>query len=102
MADSIQAIAARYTNLTMSGDGIAEINGLSLMPFEGSYPEAPANGRLALVLVEPRLLETAGDPTLRPALLERLRRFKGDMRAEGLYSRFLLADLYRGPVQKDG
>ena len=56
----------------MSSDGIAEINGLSLMPFEGGYPEAPANARLALVLIEPRLLEVAGDPTLRSVIDEGL------------------------------
>ena len=35
-------------------------------------------------------------------LLHCLQRFKGDLRAEGLFTRFIIADLYHGPVHKDG
>jgi hypothetical protein len=103
MPDQLLSIASNYTNFTMTGDGIPEINSLSYLPFESEYPEPATSSRLALVLVEPRLLDAVGDATLRPALLRSLRRLKGDLRAEGLLSRFFVADIYNGTaVQKDG
>jgi hypothetical protein len=86
----------------MTGDGIPEINSLAYMPFEGEYADPLPTARLALVLIEPRLLETAGNSALHTELIRCLQRFKGDIRAEGLLSRFIIADLYRGPVHKDG
>ena len=102
MPDQLLSIASNYSNLALTGDGLPEINSLSYLPFESEYPEPPVSARLALVLVEPRLLDTMGDATLRPALLRALRRFKGDLRAEGLFSRFFLANIYDGTVHKDG
>lgn len=102
MPDQLLSIASNYSNFALTGDGLPEINSLSYLPFESEYPEPPVSARLALVLVEPRLLDTMGDATLRPALLRALRRFKGDLRAEGLFSRFFLANIYDGTVHKDG
>ncbi len=102
MVDLLSPIMTRYTNYTMTGDGLPEINSLTYLPFESSYADPPAAGRLALVLIEPRLLDSTGDRTLQSDLVRRLQRFKGDLRAEGLYTRFILTDLYRGTAHKDG
>ncbi|MFQ4138420.1 hypothetical protein PGN35_019080 [Nodosilinea sp. PGN35] len=102
MTDVLLPIMTRYTNYTMTGDALPEINSLSYLPFESNYADPPVSGRLALVLVEPRLLESTGDATLRADLVQRLQRLKGDLRAEGLHTRFILANLYRGTVHKDG
>jgi len=102
MSDLLAPIIGRYANFAMTSDAIPEINALTYMGFEAAYPDLAPDGRLALVLIEPRLIDTSGDPNLRGALMQRLQRLKGDLRAEGLQSRFLLADLYRGPVHKDG
>jgi hypothetical protein len=102
MADLLLPILNQYTNFVRASDGIPEINSLTYMPFESGYSAPPADVRFALVLIEPRLLDATGNAALRPQLLRCLHRFKGDLRAEGLYTRFLLANLYRGPAHKDG
>jgi len=102
LANLFSPILNRYTNFTMTGDGLPEINSLTLLPFESEFPEPEAGQRLALVLIESRLLEPRGDPALLPALMQKLRRHKTDLRAEGLVGRFISASVYRGPVQKDG
>lgn len=102
MADLLAPILSSFTNYAMTGDGIPEINALTYAPFEGLYASPAPEQRLSLVLIEPRLLDPNGDPELRTQWLARLRRFKGDLRAEGLSSRFILANLYSGPVHKDG
>lgn len=102
MTDLLAPIMSKYTNFTMTSDGIPEINSLKYMSFESGYPDPSPTQRVALVLIEPRLLDTTGNPTLHTDLIKCLQRFKGDLRAEGLLSRFILADLYRGPVHKDG
>lgn len=103
MTDLLSQIMARYTNYAMTGDGLPEINSLNYLPFESSYSDPPASGRLGLVLVEPRLLDpTTGDRTLLRDLVRRLQRLKGDLRAEGLYTRFILTNVYHGTAHKDG
>jgi hypothetical protein len=102
MVDLLSPIMTRYTNYTMTGDGLPEINALTYLPFESNYADPPASGRLALVLIEPRLLDSTGDATLRSDLVRRLQRLKGDLRAEGLHTRFILTDLYHGTAHKDG
>jgi hypothetical protein len=103
MADLLAPIMSRYTNYAMTSDGIPEINSLAYVPFEGGYPDPLPTQRLALVLIEPRLLDAAkGNPAFGTELMRCLRRFKGDLRAEGLLTRFITANLYRGPVHKDG
>lgn len=102
MADLLAPILSSFANYAMTGDGIPEINALTYAPFEGSYPSPSPDQRLALVLIEPRVLDASGNADLRVQLQDRLRRFKGDLRAEGLSSRFVMANLYTGPVHKDG
>ncbi len=102
MTDLITPIMARFANFAMTSDGLPEINALTYLGFESDFADPLPTQRLALVLVEPRLLATAGDPAKHQALVQRLRRFKGDLRAEGLLTRFIAADLYGGAVHKDG
>ena len=102
MSDLLAPIMNRYTNYAMTGDGIPEINSLSYLSFESGYTDPLPEQRLALILVEPRLFEPTGNPAFRADLMRCLQRFKGDLRAEGLLTRFISANLYRGPVHKDG
>lgn len=102
MSDLLTPVMNRYSNYAMTGDGIPEINSLSYLPFENGYADPLPAQRLALVLIEPRLLEPTGTPSFRADLNRCLQRFKGDLRAEGLLTRFITANLYRGPVHKDG
>ncbi len=102
MVDLLAPIMNRYTNFAMTSDGISEINSLAYMPFESTYVDPLPTQRLALVLIEPRLLEATGNSAFRTDLIRCLQRFKGDLRAEGLITRFIVANLYRGTVHKDG
>ncbi|MEJ7678274.1 MAG: hypothetical protein WKG06_10520 [Segetibacter sp.] len=47
---------SHYANYAMTGDGIAEINELAYMSFESEYAGPSSTERLAIVLIEPRLL----------------------------------------------
>ena len=102
MSDLITPVMTRYANFAMTGDGIPEIQTLAFLEIEAEFPDPLPDQRLALVLVESRLLGSAGDASLKPALLKKLRRLKSDMRAEGLTSRFITASVYQGPIHKDG
>lgn len=102
MADLIAQIMTQYSGYTMTSDAVPEITSLTYVPFENEYPEPAPGQRLALVLVEPRLLAATGSAAFRTDLVRCLRRFKGDLRAEGLASRFILANLYQGSIHKDG
>jgi len=102
MPDLLVPIMSQYTNYAMTGDGIPEINSLSYLSFESGYTDPLPAQRLALILVEPRLFEPTGNPAFRADMMRCLQRFKGDLRAEGLLTRFISANLYRGPVHKDG
>ena len=105
MPDAILDILNRYTNFSIRNDGAPEIKSLRYAPFEKPDYEVPSNGRLALVLIEPRILQPIAGLTADDDLLPRLERWKGDLRAEGLFSRFILVDLYPSVLQgvpKDG
>jgi hypothetical protein len=102
MSDLLAPIMNQYSNFAMTGDGIPEINSLTYLPFESGYPDPLPAQRVVLVLVEPRLLAATGNAAFRTDLTQCLQRFKGDLRAEGLFSRFIAANIYGGAVQKDG
>lgn len=102
MADLLLPILSRYTNFTMTTDGVPEINSMRYMPFETDFPEVSTTSRFVIVLVEPRLMDTGSNPELKNQLINALLRYKADLRAEGLFSRFVLADVYKGPIHKDG
>jgi hypothetical protein len=102
MADLIAPIMARYLNYNINGEFSPEIVSLNYAGFENAAETIPADGRLVLVLIEPRILNAI--PNLTPAddLTSRLLRFKGDLRAEGYHSRFILANVYQGNINQDG
>lgn len=99
MSAMIQRIMSRYQNYDRNADGDPAIISLSFLNFEQGGEEIPHNARMVLVLVESRLLiPLAGAEDLQPQLL----RFKGDLRAEGFFSRAIRADLYQGARHQDG
>lgn len=102
MSDLIAPIMARYRNYNINGEPSPEIVSLDYASFENTVDSISTDGRLVLVLIEPRILQTI--PGLGPAddLSSRLLRFKGDLRAEGYHSRFILANVYRGNINQDG
>lgn len=102
MPDAIARIMSRFANLALTGDGLPEIETLHYLPFESSFPAPTSAQRLALVLVEPRLLAPGGNAALGDRLMRALRRFKTDLRGEGLTTRFIAAGVYGGAVHKDG
>lgn len=102
MADPLIAIMNEFRNYNINGDGAPEINSLTYASFENLNEEIPAGARFALVLIEPRILNTIPGATTNDDLLPRLIRYKADLRADGLYSRFILADVYRGNRHQDG
>ncbi len=99
MPDLIERIMTRFQNFDRNADGAPAIVSLRYLDFELPTEEIPSDARIVLVLVEPRLLNPiSGTEDMTP----RLPRFKGDLRAEGFYSRFIRADVYRGPRHQDG
>lgn len=99
MPNVIDGILASYDNFDLNVDGDASIKSLKLAAFETPGEAIPHTGRLVLVLVEARLLAPlAGGMDL----TSRLVRLKGDLRAEGLFTRFIVVDLYAGPRHQDG
>ena len=101
-ADLIAPIMSKYQNYNINADPSPEIISLEYASFENKSESIPANGRLVLVLIEPRIL--APIPGLNPSddLISRLIRYKGDIRAEGYHSRFIIANVYRGNRNQDG
>jgi hypothetical protein len=83
MSDLISPIMSRYANFTMTSDGLAEINSLTYLGFESDFADPLPDQRLALVLVEPRLLAPSGDPALQPALMQSLRQTQGGPAGRG-------------------
>ena len=102
MADILMPILSSYANFCMTADRVPEIIGLRYLSFESNFPDLDASSRLVIVLVEPRLIEVGDDINLQTEFINSLIRYKADLRAEGLLSRFILADVYKGPIHKDG
>jgi hypothetical protein len=102
MSDILTTIVDRYANFSMTDDRAPEIVSLRYLSFENSFPDPDASSRLVIVLVEPRLIEAGDDANLQAELINSLLRYKADLRAEGLMSRFILADVYKGSIHKDG
>lgn len=102
MADPIIAIMNAFRNYNINGDAAPEINSLTYASFEDPSETIPSSARFALVLIEPRVLNTIAGATAADDLVARLMRYKADLRAEGLYSRFIIADVYKGNRNQDG
>ncbi|EAQ30144.1 hypothetical protein NAP1_05190 [Erythrobacter sp. NAP1] len=102
MADIVKQIMDRYAGFSLKSGDDADINSLTYLDFEEPEDQPPIGGRLVLVLVESRILDAIDGETPDQDLLSRLERFKGDLRAEGMHTRFIRADLYDGVDHKDG
>ena len=102
MSDLIAPIMARYRNYNINGEPYPEIISLDYASFENAADSIPSDGRLVLVLIEPRILEPIAGLNPADDLSVRLLRFKGDLRAEGYHSRFILTNVYRGNINQDG
>ncbi len=98
---SVEQIASSYTNFDIDGDGIREINSISLMDFEPAIPLGTGVQGLALVLVEPRLLASPSG-TMNATVRNHLINHRDDLVREGYRTRFLLADVYHGAQHQDG
>lgn len=101
-ADLIAPLFSKYSNYNINSEATPEIQKLAYSPFENAAESIPAEGRLVLVLIEPRVLALIPGATAADDLTSRLLRFKGDLRAEGLHSRFINAEVYRGAANQDG
>jgi hypothetical protein len=97
---SVAQIADSYSDFDLDGDGVLEINSLSLMDFEPATPLGGSLG-LAIVLVDPRLLQSSS-PELNATVRNHLINHRDDLVREGYSTRFLLADVYRGVQHQDG
>lgn len=95
-----------YSEYDYDGDGINEIESLTLLPFDESKPnmlstEAPID--VVIVLVEDRLLQQLLEEALpTEELIGCLKVLQADLVAEGYESRFISAGLYDGPIHQDG
>lgn len=102
-AQYIPSILNSFKHYDMDGDGTDEINDLSYLPFERGRGGLTTHDPLVLVLVESRLLNSLpGSRFSKASLLNRLERYKDDLRAEGYHTRFISADLYAGRKHQDG
>lgn len=79
-----------------------KMNSLKYAPFETANHAVPADGRLTLVFIEPRILQPITGLTTADDLLPRFERWKGDLRAEGLFSRLILAEPVRFGTRRPG
>ena len=100
--DLIAPLFLKYANYNIISDPAPEKMKLSYSPFENPAESIPADGRLILVLIEPRVLALVPGATAADDLESRLLRFKGDLRAEGLHSRFINAEVFRPTTNQDG
>ncbi len=97
-------LTTKYRNFDINGDNRIEINELGHLSFESASASIDTNAKVVLVLVEKRLLDLSatGGKHSKQDLVDRLKRMRGDLRAEGLTPRFMWADVYRGSVHQDG
>jgi hypothetical protein len=99
---SLDGLAARYSHFDMNGDGYPEINSIAPLPFEPATPLGTGQNGLALVLVDPRILDTTRSGSLGASVLARLQTYRDDLVREGYKVRFFSVDLYKGIMHQDG
>jgi hypothetical protein len=103
MSDCFSNILTEFNDYDLDHDGISEIQSLTLLEFEDKSEAVRPNQKFVIILVEPRLLKPLSHSTYAPEhLLQRLSVLKSDLLKEGIQSRFLLAQLYEGPVRQEG
>ncbi len=98
---TIQSIATRFNGYDLNADGIHEINSFTLPDFEPAAALGTGTAGTALVLVDPRLLNSSS-PGMNAAIRSHLINHRDDLVREGYRTRVLIADLYRGAVHQDG
>jgi hypothetical protein len=102
--ESLASICEAHAGLDVDGDGIAEVERLSLVAREDSEDEA-ANTPLLLVLVEERLLAPLSSKTGDAGaadIMASLRTFLDDLRVDGFRPRLVRAAVYAGERHQDG
>jgi hypothetical protein len=97
-----QAYLNSITPIDFDGDGTIEIQSLKLMSFEHPEQDIPSSGKLLLVLIEPRILQTLTQGPSTQEVIERLIQLKEDLTLEGYYTRFIEAQVYNGQKHQDG
>lgn len=101
--DSLFNKLVDFSQYDMNNDGINEIEYLNLLSFEDGKSEIPKDGKLIVVLVEPRLLGKIPNSSFSSAdLLGRLQTYKADLETEGYCTCFIEAKVYDGKNHQDG
>ena len=98
---SFQAKLDAFCDYDLNKDSIAEIETLRPMACDNGAAALKPNDRLAVVLVEQRLLDPVPGTDTND-LLAALARFKEDLQADGYKSRFVAARVYAGERHQDG
>src|SRR5262245_44640589 len=75
---TVAEIAGWYAGFDINGDGVSEINGLSLMSFEPAVPQGTGERGVAIVLVDPRLIAQF-PKSLANGVIARLTTYRNDL-----------------------
>jgi hypothetical protein len=102
---SVETILKNHSKLDVDGDGIFEIEELTLL--DRSPIAYKPNADLVVIFVEPRLLSipsgrTTGRTNAAQDLLDRLDRFQKDLIADGFPNCLVKAQVYSGTAHQDG
>ncbi|WP_127124995.1 FG-GAP repeat domain-containing protein [Pseudoflavitalea rhizosphaerae] len=101
MENKLASLTAQFTNYSITGNGIPEINKLELS-FEEDLIPVRHNRPLVLLFLEWRLMNNTTGSAKDNAFRECLQQYRKDLAAAGFDARFITASLYEGPEQKDG
>jgi hypothetical protein len=104
-ASTVETILRNHCKLDVDGDGVFEIEELSLL--DRTPIAYKPNAGLVVIFVEPRLLSlpsgrTMGRDNASQDLLDRLDRFQKDLSAEGFPNHLVKAQVYSGTSHQDG
>lgn len=94
-------IAAEFNGYDINRDGTVEISSIVPLAFDAPPPPGKGNRGLALILVEPRLLEST-DEALSSSLKRALQQHRDDLVHEDWTVSVMQLDAYRGPLHQDG
>jgi hypothetical protein len=102
---TVETILKNHSKLDVDGDGVFEIEELTLL--DRSPVAYKPNADLVVILVEPRLLSLPSGRAMGRAnaaqdLLDRLDRFQKDLIIDGFPNHLVKAQVYSGTVHQDG
>ncbi|MBN1975713.1 MAG: VCBS repeat-containing protein [Sedimentisphaerales bacterium] len=101
--DIFQNVLDQFSLYDNNSDGRYEIETLERLFSESADTVVPTDSRLVVVMVEQRLLnEIPGSAISVVDVNERLKRFRGDLQAEGYSAEFVAARVYAGYEHQDG